>query len=300
MACVKVPSTTESKTTSKGEEVAMRIRKAFLSATLVMALVMLAGTVVMAANPVTDPLPPPPISCTTSDGLYQITASTPAFVAGGGPNCWYSGGCTEIQYTVTGGGVPDHVAALAGVGIQYVLGPGGVQWYDRGVGDPVTGLGDLSFHEQAAKFNPTGSSLTMTIGLAGTRQPSPTSVATKKGKSIGACRILGIGLDNADNPLATVTPETHETLGGKCKVKVTKVNGVISVTFDGNSLSEAGCTDIKGPFSPGDVDLQVTTSDGTETGPVEFSEGFNFIVGSGSCTYKQYYPPTGAIYKICY
>ena len=55
--------------------------------------------------------------------------------------------------------------------------------------------------------------------------------------------------------------------------------------------------DVSDPMPVGSVKVDV---DGSGPQPLEFSEGFNFIVGNGSCTYKQYYPTTGGIYRICY
>lgn len=290
------PSTTETMTMTKGEEVAMRIRKAFLSSAVVAAAVLLAAPSVMATGsssgtniPTPAPSPPPP-SCSVpvTAGGYTIQSSGPSVVS-----CDAAGGqCTEIGYTVSGG-TPDHVAVLEGVGVWSAEG-NGIQWYKPGVGDPVTDLGELSYHEQAVKFNPTGSSLQFKIRLAGIRLPSPTTVATKKGYKIGACRILGIGLESGTNPLATATPDVDEVLAGKCKVRAHTENGVTTVTLVDN-ISGTCADPVAIPFG------NVTISVGPEgSAPLKFSEGLSFILGTNSCTYKQYYPPTGAVYKICY
>jgi hypothetical protein len=186
----------------------MRTSKAFLSCTTVAAAVMLlAATSARASDsggsvPTAAP-PPPPTSCST--GLFSVSVSRgPSFVSCTPTSTNPSGQCTEIEYTVTGGGTPDHVAAVEGIGIQYVTGPGN-QFYAPCKGDPVTDVGENSCHEQAAKFNPSSSVKTFTIGLAGQRKSSATTIATKKGSNIGKCRIEGVGLEGLTNPFQLVS-----------------------------------------------------------------------------------------------
>jgi hypothetical protein len=295
------------RTMKEGEEVAMRIRKAFLSTAVLATVGLLGATGAMAQAP-----PPPPSSC--SAGAYTVTVTSGPTVVPCGESFSSDKQCTEIEYTVSGTYTDftstDHVGALEGLGVAYVRTDAGVcsmspcKIFPAGQGDNLTGLGIFAPHEQAVRVDPNDiKSSSFTIGLSGVRAASPTSVLVKKGKAINSCRILGIGLEAVDNPLATVTAETHEVLGGKCHVKVTKDQSGIHVVADPDVLSN-GCSslDVKGPFPPGSVNFTINAANGTATdaGPLEFSEGLNFIVGSGSCTWKQYYPPTGGIYQICY
>lgn len=185
----------------------MRTSRAFFSSAFVTAAICLAATAGTAGDRIstnvqTPAPPPPPTSCVA--GAFTVSVSRGPLLV----NCTAtatnpSGQCTEIEYTVSGSNcLPDHVAALEGVGIQYVTGPGN-QWYAPGVGDPVTDIGEHSVHEQAAKFNPNSSVQKFTIGVAGIRNPSPTTVATKKGYNVSMCRILGMGLENVTSPFQT-------------------------------------------------------------------------------------------------
>ena len=296
------PSITESITMSKGEEVAMRIRNAFLATALAVTGVLIVATAVLAGNvsgggtPTAAPSPPPP-SCVTTNGYTISVTSGPSLVPCSDP----SGQCTEIEYTVglVGGKPPDFVGVLEGVGIQYVSEGNGIQWYDPCVGDLVTDLGEHSCHEQTVRFSPQTNSLSVKIGLAGPRSPSPTTVAAKKGLfSLGSCRIIGMGLESGPSQNATYAPAKDEVVGGKCKVHVS-TNGKTGQTTVGTSADAVvpgvTCT-VDGPFPIGTV--QVAVGD-EQAAPVEFSEGFSFTLGNGSCTYKQYYPTTGPIYRIC-
>jgi hypothetical protein len=288
------PSNVENGRKREGEEVAMRIKKAFLCSAVV-AAGLITATAAMAQ--VAPPLPPP-TSCTTTNFSAMVTAG-PTFVPCGQSS---TGQCTEITYSISGSGFKstDHVFAFEGLGTAYVKDETGnlcgssCNIFPECVGDTLDDLGAYACHEQVTRVNANATkSTTFTVGLAGQRSSSATSVVIKKGKITDACRILGIGGDTAPNPLATTTPDLEEVLGGKCKVHVKSVQGqVISVTQVGT-----GCTSIDGPFPVGSVQISVN---GEPLFPIELSEGFNFILGSGSCTYKQYYPSTGPIYKICY
>jgi hypothetical protein len=247
--------------------------KAFLACALV-ASALLAASGVMATGgggtPTAAPSPPP---TTCSTGLYQVAvASGPTFVS-----CTATGGqCTEIAYAVTSGGVPDHVAVVQGVGIWSVTGPGN-QWYGPGVGDPVTGLGRFSSHEQAAKFNPTTSVLNFTIRLAGRRNPSPTAIATKKGTKFGSCRIVGIGLEAGPNPFQQV--QRTETVNFKgCSVNFNY--DATSGAFLGAELApdSTGCD-----FYENNIDDLTLNLPGLTLTDGKFGEGY-ISSGTNSCT----------------
>jgi hypothetical protein len=186
--------------------------------------------------------PAPHTSCTT--GLFQIEVSSgPSFVSCNPTATNPSGQCTEIEYKVVAGGKPDHVAAVEGVGVQYVTGPGN-QWYPPCVGDPVTDVGEKSCHEQAAKFNPTYSVLKFKIGLAGQRSSSPTTVATKKGYNVGTCRILGIGLETAASQFQST--QKTETVNFKgCAVTFVRdvsTGAVVSAELNTEESTKPACS----------------------------------------------------------
>jgi hypothetical protein len=230
------------------------------------------GTTGSGGTNVPTPAPsPPPTSCST--GLFQVRVTGgPSFVS-----CGAAGGqCTEIEYTVTGG-IPDHVAAVEGVGVWYMAGPGN-QWYQPCEGDPVTSLGKNSCHEQAAKFNPNAQVQKFKIGLAGVRKPSPTAVATKKGSRIGVCRILGIGLESGPNPFQQV--QKTETVRFK--------NCSVDFHYDaatGEFLSAELAPDSAGcDFYETTIDQVTLTVPGAgELTDAKFGEGY-ISTGSDSCT----------------
>jgi hypothetical protein len=162
-------------------------------------------------------------------------------------------------------------------------------------------MGKNALHEQAVKINPVDLVQKFKITLAGARGPSPTSVFTKKGIKIAGCRILGIGLESGPNPYATTAETVDEVIGGKCKVRATKnpATGKTTVTFV-ESIPPYDCHDFEEiPFA--NVQIAVTGEGGTvQTEPLKFSEGFTFVAGNGTCGYKQYYPPAGPVYRVCW
>lgn len=273
----------------------MRTSKVFLIA------VMAAGGLLVATGAMAQVAPPipPPTSCQTPNFSAVVTAG-PTVVPCADST---TGQCTEITYSISGTGFKstDHVFAFEGLGVAYVrddtgavCSPSPCNIFPECVGDTLDGLGAYACHEQVARINANATkSTSFTVGLAGQRNPSATSVVIKKGKITDACRILGIGGDTAVNPLVTTTPDLEEVLGGKCKVHVhtDKQTDVTTVSL------VSGCLSLEGPFPVSSVQVSVN---GEVSFPIELSEGFNFILGSGSCTYKQYYPTKGPVYKICY
>jgi hypothetical protein len=277
----------------------MRTRNAVLSCAVVAMAGWLAAPVAMAggrshdhhggsggggATPTPAPTAPP-TSCTI--GCYQVTVTAgPSFVSCTSP----SGQCTEIEYTVTGG-VPDHVAAVEGVGIQYVDGPGN-QWYQACGGDPVTGLGENACHEQAAKFNPTSSVQKFKIGLDGQRASGPTTVAIKKGSDVGECRILGIGLDGVASLFQST--QKKETINFKgCAMTFTRdaaTGAVLNVAFDPSQSTKPSCSASGADPMACCSDL-ITTNvdkvnlsvDGLDLGFGQLGDGY-LATGNNSCT----------------
>jgi hypothetical protein len=298
------PSEVENSRKTKGEEVAMRTSKAFLSAALVASVGLFAATGVMAtgsggSTPTPTPTPPPlPTWCST--GWFQVSVSNgPSFVGCTANASNPSGVCTEIEYTVSSNSsypIPDHVAALEGYGIQYVTGPGN-QWYPPCAGDPVTDLGERSCHEQAAKFNPSNDVKTFKIGLAGQRKPSPTTVATKKGTKIGACRIEGIGLENVAGVFQS-TPKVECNNFKGCVVCFTRdpatgdvlnaeleppaPDGQSTLPACGGSVVENCCS---APITStiDKLNLSLDIGDGVPLGAGQIGDGY-ISSGTNSCT----------------
>jgi hypothetical protein len=246
--------------------------------TVVLSCSVLAGMLAVAAGAGADQ--------TCQAGSY--TVSTPGPVAGASS--------TSITYTVSGNAAPDHVAAVVASGstdcsttsITNVTGTPatGNQAYGPGVGDPVTGLGKFSCHDEAAKINPNGSVVSFTITVSGSRGPSPRSVAVKKGNTIKACEIVGIG------EAATVvqTAPVVETLThGSCAVEFTldRVGGtVLSAKLTAASLA-AGCESpdlgANGVINGRSVEHLELLMDGISLGTGNFGDGY-VQTGSSSCT----------------
>jgi hypothetical protein len=285
----------------KGEEVAMRTRMAFLSCAVVTAVGLLTATSassggIHASTPVPAP-PLPPTSCST--GEFQVTVTKmPTIVSS---DTCPSGYCTEIEYTVS---PPTRqytvVTVLEGIGIQYMSPYGEVSPPCQGDGL----IGFRSCHEQAAEFTPKDDVWTFTIGLDGRRNPSPTTVATRKGLlQFGQCRILGIGLEggaSGDEPVATKKTETF----GDCKLDETiKPDGSadVSASGDGCYLLDPDGTDLK------KVELTVPCPSGapvcggndTHTVKGVQAQAFSFTSSGSKCFSTVIPTPNGRLYTVC-
>jgi hypothetical protein len=273
----------------------MRIRRAFLSCTVVAALGLFATGTTMAGghshgggsssnwNMPTSKPSPAPTSCTT--GNYTITVTHgPSFVS-----C-ASGQCTEIEYTVTGPGTPDEIAVATGLGVQYVHGPNPA-WYPPCVGDEDTDIAEGACHEQAAEVHPTSSlPQTFTVGLDGQRSPGPTTIAVKRGSSVGLCRIQGIGLDSVPGQFDSTQTTERLTFEG-CAVDFVhdSTGAVLSATLSPEStkpLCSANgnvapcCSDV----ITSNIDKLTLTLEGVgELGAGQVGNG-TVATGSNSCT----------------
>jgi hypothetical protein len=247
-------------------------------AAAVVSSAILAGVVLAAGTARAD-------QCTA--GAY--TVSTPGPVVGTN--------ATSITYTITGNNSPDHVATVVASGSTNCLTPSvvsvagtpgsGNQSYGPGVGDPVTGLGKLACHEEAAKINPNGSVVQFTVTVSGVRSAAPKSVAVKKGSTIRSCEIVGIGDPAPPEVVAPVTEIIKEP-GSVCAVEFTKdqITGKLlkaAVTGD----SDPGCTLHEIPVDQ--LKLEVDTPIGQcadppcALGAARFGEGYVHS-GESSCT----------------
>jgi hypothetical protein len=165
--------------------------------------------------------------------------------------------------------------------------PNGNKFYDRCDGDPVSGLGKHSCHEQAAKINPSQSVQTFVIGLAGQRKPGPTSVVVKKGSQVKACRILGMGLEAGPSPFqAANTIERIDFEGCPVDFVRSPTGDVVSAT-----LAPGSPGDCSSPFWDDDTkeltgmpvsQLQLKLGE-QDLGSGQFGEGY-VSSGTGSCT----------------
>jgi hypothetical protein len=262
----------------------MRFRKAFLFCAVLAGVAFVAVPAVMAAGP--------PTSCTAAAWTVMLTS-------GPTQSSCAAGSCVTYTYEVSGSVAPDHVAGLMPLALLNVTGdnPSGNQTYDAGVGDPVTllGIGDMS--REAFKVNPNGTVFHYNVILQGQSfAKGLVPVKIKKGRIEGGCALAGpVEAEVGPNPLATFVEDVEETLGGKCKVKAhtDKQTGETSVELIG-SVGGANCTLERIEF--GDVMISVN---GQED-PLLFSEAFTFLVGSGTCAYKQYYPTTGPVFRVCW
>lgn len=274
----------------------LKKKTAFVSCTaaallLAAAGVMATGSSGSSASPTPAPLPPP-TSCMAGGYLVKVVRGPVFVTADDQPLCAESasnptGQCTEIEYEVTG--LPDHVAILQGVGVQYVTGgkPYGNKFYRPCEGDPLTDLGDFSCHEQAAKINPASSVQSFKVGLAGQRRPTPTSVVVKKGSTARACTILGMGLEGVASPFAAANTIERIDFEGCAVDFVRSATGeVVSATLSPDSPSS--CTS---PFIETDgktlkskpVSALQLTLDGEELGNGQIGEGY-VSSGTNSCT----------------
>jgi hypothetical protein len=279
----------------------MRIRKAVLSCAMVAVAALVTATSVAGSDV--------PTSCTTSDGHWQVAlTSGPSVVTAGCPS---ASPCVTATYTVStlqGTTGPNIVVGLMPASLTTVTGENlsGNQTYTPGVGDPLFCLGCSDVSRAAFKVNPNATVSRYTVWLdASSFNIGLGPVVVKQG-SKGASAIQGtcalavpaVG-QAASNPLATFVSDTDEVLGGKCKVHAhtNKQTGVTTVTLTGPVDPGTTTCDITGPIPIGDVQIQVGSD---MAGTVELSEGFAFLVGNGTCAYKQYYPTTGPIYRICW
>jgi hypothetical protein len=189
--------------------------------------------------------------------------------------------CTEITYKVTTPEVADHIAAVVASGstncmtpsITSVSGGTGNQAYPPGMGDPVSGLGMHSCHDEAAKTTPTATVTNFKVTVSGARAPAPKSVLVKRGAKMHSCEILGIG------EAGTPAPVTETLTHGDCAVEFTldKANGTViaaKLTDDSSESCDLLVNDV--------ADLEVTL-DGLTLGLGQFGDGY-IHNGTGSCT----------------
>jgi hypothetical protein len=225
---------------------------------------------------------------TCQAGAYTVSTAGPVV----------SGSSTSITYVITGGTL-DHAATVVGTpsndcftrGIVSVTGSSqatGNQSYAPAVGDPVTGLGKLACHEEAAKINPNGTKATFIVTVNGIRNPALKSVVVKKGSSVNSCAIVGIGDGGTGAPTPAPVTEIIKEPGSNCAVEFSfdRASGALldaHVTGD----SDPDCKLTKTPAA--NLNLEVNTPIGSCTSPpcslglASFGSGY-IHTGSSSCT----------------
>jgi hypothetical protein len=289
------PSNMESTKTTKGEEVAMRMKKAFLS-TAVVTVVGLAAATAMAQTPSTECI----------EGFWTLTLESGPVPGSCNLAASTSGQCTRWNYKIVSSNrnkVPDHVAGAADDRLLDVETPqdSGNQLYFGTDAEPVFGLGSGDITTTAWKLNPYDNVFSFTLvmdGIDTTTGLIPVDI--KKGGTKAYCAIAGPAPTASDaNPLETFVEETEEVLGGKCKVraKTDKLTGETVV-----ELLPGSDPDCEDPEKIPIDQVKVLVDDGTggRAEPVLLSEGFSIILGTGTCIYKQYYPTRGPVYRICW
>jgi hypothetical protein len=214
-------------------------------------------------------------------------------------NCTQSGGpCVTFTYEVTGI-QPDHVAGLMPTALEKVtpvagIQPNGTQTYPVGDGDPIFELGKNDVSRAAFKVNPSDVVVSYKVHVAGTSYGAglvPVKIKKgKKGSAIeGACALAGPAVaEAAVNPFERVTTAESGTVG-PCSYTLEKdeSSGEITVNTQGCSWDE---------FDISQVQVFVNN----EGGPLQFSEGFSFVAGNGTCAFRQFYPPGGPVFRFCW
>jgi len=260
--------------------VTMRIKDVFLPCAIIVVGLLVATPAVAQA---------PSGSCDAGGWLVQAFGPTPV-------DCGTTGGCTEITYEVSSGPTPDHVAAVVASGSKDCSTPSivtvtgqsvtGNQSYNPGAGDPITGLGKYSCHDEAAKVNPNANVSSFTIRVLGTRGAAPKSVVVKKGGKTAACEIVGIGEESG-----AVAPVVETLRHEGCAVDFTldQVSGaVLKATLNEASSTKPLCQSGDNPSTccsllSADVSELNITLGGQPLGDGQFGDGY-IQSGSASCT----------------
>ena len=266
----------------------MRIRMAFLSCTVVAMAALLAPTAVLATGS--------GYSCSTfTPNIAIVEGPCPViFNDPLGPSCERPGDATGIKYQ-NSGTLADHLATLVTVN-NNVGNLSGCQLYSACSGDPLTGLGKYSCHEQAIKINPANQTVGFWVVAQATaanktqRLPVLTSIVAKKGSCIKSKAILGLGLE-APVTLAKTTKKTTKV--GACEATLsTPATG--PETFDLADDAPPECVVVDNGVPLADVTITTPGHSGTGLEAEEFS-----FVSKGSCCYSTVSRATGKLYTVC-
>lgn len=141
-----------------------------------------------------------PLTCNTNEGgdnkwdisvtggPCPVDCNSPLDTSGN-LQCFGAGLCTGVSYYIDGKVGADHVAVLAR---GPVVDPEDA--FAPCAGDPVTGLGVHTCHEQTIRYNAAGEKrYSFYYVVDGNREPSTTTVSVRKGNIAGSCEIIGVG-----------------------------------------------------------------------------------------------------------
>jgi hypothetical protein len=188
----------------------MRTRTAVLACTLVVAALLLAPAAGATGFHYG--------SCPANKWSVSVIAGPCPVANLSSPVCVSQGPYTGIQYLI-GGDSYSNVATLATEDVA-VLVPPPNKVEEPCDGDPVTGLGKRSCHEQAIRIHPVAN--TFWVVVDGGKLATETSVAVKKGNCIQSYRVAGLGV-------GTDAPLTERVTHGACTVEFSldRVTGTV-------------------------------------------------------------------------
>jgi hypothetical protein len=165
---------------------------------------------------------PGPLSCTTSNGNFEVTAvqvnnQFPVPVSCMDPNK----DCSEYQYTLTklGSKHADHVVFAVSADLAVDSASPSATVTPPGPGDSATKFLENAYHEYPVRINPTPH-VPATIVTKGASTPRISTVVVKSGSKIESCLIAGPGVPVGQ---FTAVPLTQDQLvaGGKCVAHLT-------------------------------------------------------------------------------
>jgi hypothetical protein len=265
----------------------MRIReKVFVSCAVAAVVGLLAAPAAMATGSYSCSSFVPTV--TILAGPCPVTSASPAACEPVGSFTGFTG----IKYKVTGN--PDHAATVVTAN-NTVLVPSGFQSYPACAGDPVTGLGKYSCHEEAVKVNPNAAAAgEFWLVVEGQKAAVLQAIALKKGTCTKSLAIAGLGFDV--NPFqATQKVETVNFKG--CAVDFVHdvlTGAVLSAELNVGESTKPVCSGA-GPFAPGSCCSEVISSDVAnltlnlnvpgvgDLGIGQFGDGY-ISSGQNSCT----------------
>ena len=271
----------------------MRKNKSHHVLELGIAFALLSGNAM--ANPTGVPVPPAPLSCSTTN--YTVTAvtgangefpvSVPCMLADG-----TQGTCSQYEYNVTSptGLGADHAYFAASAEMDFVDSTPSATVGQLGAGDSKTNFLKYAMHEYPLRMNENASTFDAVLRFAGLSSPRISTVLITAGKIYEQCLIAGPGV-SADHWAPRTTEENVVAAGGKCP---------IVKHFDGNgnlvSITNApGSTCVVGQPANGQLILGV----GADAFPLRNNSGRDGItIGNGTTTC--YGPPTPKTpYCVC-
>lgn len=261
----------------------MRTRMAFLSCTVVAMAALLAPTAATGSS-----------LCSGYSWTVKVDSAPPDAAPGvkgacavndpANPTCVSQGAFTGIKYRITGS-AKDAVATLV-TRDNTVSGPGPNQVYAACDGEPVTGLGKSSCHEQAVRLKafPTNQNQYFWVVVSGQKKPIETSVAVMKNHCVASFPVPGLGLEGPNPFQTTRKTETVTFKGCAVTFALDAVTGAVIDAFNdpANSSPAPGVTCSNLIVS--DVqDLTLNLAGVGDLGAGKIGDGY-ISSGNNSCT----------------